>query len=321
MALYVVRLWGKQKGAVQPQLITLGCVPIRYEGRVAVNYFSSVKRRCPEEDFYSSSGSGKLPHRQLARRYVTPAELMELIYGLKATTGDRRHKPLKTTDTRSHVNLKLLIREEHVGLRVRYQRAHDTRVSVPPGVRGSLEAGSNWLLCECVRGGVSQTLRGESVSTARSLKPLSRERTYSERWTWRLTEWETINRSSSSDWSSGTHRDERGSEHTLAALGVKGCDRGTGTEQVKERKTTAGLSINNKRVSLWPAVSTVCPASSTSSSPESDGNTPAALYRLTASSEQLHTCQAAEFAHSPPFPIIIEQRQLSTTITSHTQTP
>lgn len=40
----------------------------------------------------------------------------------------------------------------------------------------------------------------------------------------------------SSDWSSGTHRDERGSEHMLAALGVKGCDRGTGMEQVKERK-------------------------------------------------------------------------------------
>lgn len=61
--------------------------------------------------------------------------------------------------------MKLLIREEHGGLRVRYQRAHDTRVSVPPGVHGSLEAGSNWLLCECVRG-LTDSFGQESMSAA-----------------------------------------------------------------------------------------------------------------------------------------------------------
>jgi len=72
---------------------------------------------------------------------------------------------MKTTDTRSYVNLKLLIHEEHGSLCSRYQRAHDTRVSVPPNVRGSLEAGSNWLLCECVRG-LTDSFGQESMSAA-----------------------------------------------------------------------------------------------------------------------------------------------------------
>lgn len=83
----------------------------------------------------------------------------------QATTEDRWRKPLKKADMKSHVNLKLLIREEHGSLCVRYQRAHDTRVSAPPGVRGSLEAGSNWLLCECVRG-LTDSFGQESMSAA-----------------------------------------------------------------------------------------------------------------------------------------------------------
>ncbi len=60
------------------------------------------------------------------------------------------------------------------------------------------------------------------------------------------------------------------------------------------------------RVSLWPAVSTICPASSTSSSPESDGNPqqPCNVWQLHQSSctpvrpLSLHTCPLSPLSQS-----------------------
>lgn len=60
-------------------------LPVRELGRTSRSELLQLyEAALPREGFpLQLQDRGELPHRQFARRYVTPAELMELIYGLK----------------------------------------------------------------------------------------------------------------------------------------------------------------------------------------------------------------------------------------------